>query len=174
MRSVQIFILVLAVSSIACTKSQEPSNGRQSTSSIAIQKSIDSLKHIADSFSNVLRLDSLERIRIGNREATQDLDRKVISTVVQDVTQSKDVIQQWKKVRNGSALYVKWVMKVFVGSQCYLIINGNESSYGVALYGKNTGLHSKDVLIVTGEASGADEMGDVKINAIDVVNRGVE
>jgi len=87
---------------------------------------------------------------------------------------NKSPLEAWTEVRNGATINVRWQLKVFIGSQCYLMIDEKMTSRFVAVYDSKVILHSGDIIVVTGEASGVDEMGDVKLHANNVVKKGMD
>jgi hypothetical protein len=93
--------------------------------------------------------------------------------------------QEWKKVRNGGSLSVEWALQVssiegyFIS--CYLYDRSDNKKYFgnnelkcVDLYNCNIVVHDNDILIVKGQASGISSSGSVKINATNIINKGVE
>ncbi|HWY34857.1 MAG TPA: hypothetical protein VNX68_09435 [Nitrosopumilaceae archaeon] len=93
----------------------------------------------------------------------------------------KNQCTEWKEVRNGATLSVKWKMKVWIAhrSMCQLystesIDTRYETEYPVKLYGADIAIHDDDILIITGRASGVESDGAVILNVTNVINKGVE
>ena len=96
-------------------------------------------------------------------------------------TAHKSQWTEWKEVRNGGSLTVKWKMKVWIAhrSLCQLysaesIDTRYENDYPVRLDNTAVTLRDDDILIVTGQASSVSADGSVRVNVASIVNKGVE
>ncbi len=93
----------------------------------------------------------------------------------------KSQLAEWKEARNGAAISVKWKLDVgHVSSDgsVYCFIHDKSDLYAsehrVSVYNCNIAVHHDDVIVVTGATFGVSDMGEVNLNASNVVNKGVE
>jgi len=93
----------------------------------------------------------------------------------------KSQIAEWKEARNGAAISVKWKLDVgHVSSDgsvlCFIHDNTDHfaSEHRVNVYNCNIVVRHDDVIVVCGATFGANDMGEVNLNASSVVNKGIE
>jgi hypothetical protein len=173
-----IIIFVIMMLLVGCTK-QDAESQPMDTSATELQKitmrnTIDSLK------SEILKmrgeLDQMKGQDLNEKDRTSN---EIKSKGEKGLESSdKNAQNEWKKVRNGASLTVKWQLKVMDADYrwCYLYSSSNmyDADHLVLISYPTLPIHTDDVIIVSGEASGVDNDGKVKLRIISMVNKGVE